>query len=329
MRQVLSRRNNDGVALLTALALLFLFSMLGAAFVQSISIDLERTKAELADVRAASFARGGVQAAIGEIAAALAAGEAPGLLGTPIEIPYPVYRAEKTGGAGIGPDSMRRGRATFTVTDESGKVNLNHATPRVLQAVLGIDGNTARAIRANLPLPNATGAPANRSWFTNIDELVTRGLVPLPVFQKIDKELVTVASVADHAAAEGFLNVNAAPPQVLAAVLDISLPSAQALASRRPFRGLQELCEAAGKDPAMFDAPVGSDPAEGLGRDLAFQSHCFRIVSEGLMAELGPGEAEVRPARRRIEAVVVFDRLAGPQITYWSETPASGGTPAA
>jgi type II secretory pathway component PulK len=325
------RRDADsGVALLTALALLFLFSVLGASFVRSISIDMERTETELAEQRAAGFARGGVQAAIGEIAAALAAGEVPGVLAGPVEIQYPVYRSQKATPAGIGPDESLRGRATFTVFDESGKVNLNHATPRVLRAVLGVDGDVARSIRGSLPLA-AAGSPANRAWFSNLSELSTRGLVPEPLYKKIDPELVTVYSVADHANAEEFLNVNAAPPQVLAAVLDIPLQAARALVERRPFGSLQEVCEAAGKDPSVFNGGAVGEPAEGqgLGRELAFQSRCFRIASEGVVAELGPGNTEFRPTRRRVEAVVVFDRVAGPQVTYWSEAAEAGEPPAA
>ncbi|MCX5772217.1 MAG: type II secretion system protein GspK [Candidatus Hydrogenedentes bacterium] len=326
-RRARLRDANHGVALLTALAFLFLFSMLGAALVRSISIDLERTETELAGQRAAAFARGGVEAAIGEIAAALVAGEAPSVLAGPVEIQYPVYRSDKSSPAGIGPDASVRGRATFTVTDESGKININHATPRVLKAVLGVDGNVARAIRGSLPLASATGSPANRAWFTDLSELSTRGLVPAGL--KVDSKLVTVYSVVDHNNAEEFLNVNAAPAQVLAAVLDIPLQAAQALADRRPFRGLQELCEAAGKDPAMFNGGPGAETAEPLGKDLAFQSRCFRIVSEGVVAEVGPGNSEFRPTLRHVEAVVVFDRLAGPQVTYWSERAEAGEAPAA
>ena len=324
---------NHGVALLTALALLFFFSVLGVTFVQSISIDLERTETELAAQRAAAFARGGVEAAIGEIAAALVAGETPGVLAGPVEIQYPVYRSDKSSPAGIGPDESMRGRATFTVTDESGKININHATPRVLKAVLGVDGTVARAIRGSLPLSAATGSPANRAWFTSLSELSTRGLVPPGLYKKIDPKLVTVYSVMDHNNPEEFLNINTAPPQVLAAVLDIPVQAAQALTDRRPFRSLQELCEAAGKDPAMFNGGGAADSAEGLGRELAFQSRCFRIACEGVVAEVGPGNAEFRPTRRHIEAVVVFDRLAGPQVTYWSEAAetaeAAPGVPAA
>jgi len=334
MKLVQSRRArlrdaDHGVALLTALAFLFLFSMLGAALVRSISIDLERTETELAGQRAAAFARGGVEAAIGEIAAALAAGEAPNVLAGPVEIQYPVYKADKSSPAGIGPAESLRGRATFTVTDESGKININHATPRVLKAVLGVDGTVARAIRGSLPLSAATGSPANRAWFTNLSELSTRGLVPPRLYKKIDSKLVTVHSVVDHNHAEEFLNVNAAPAQVLAAVLDIPLQAAQALVDRRPFRGLQELCEAAGKDPSMFNGGAGAESAEGLGKEFAFQSRCFRIASEGVVAEVGPGNAEFRPTRRHVEAVVVFDRLAGPQVTYWSERAEGGESPAA
>jgi len=329
MKLVRSRHSERGVALLTALALLFLFSMLGAAFVRSISIDLERTQAELAEVRAISFAQGGFEAAVGVVASSLAAGETPPVLGVPVEIPYPVFESDKGSATGIRPDDSAVGRATFTVTDESGKINLNHASPRVLQSVLGVPGRVAREIRASLPLPDAGGSPANRAWFTSINELKTRGLAPEALFNKINPGLVTVYSVADHGSAGEYLNVNAAPPQVLAAVLDIPPDAAEELASQKPFENLQQLCEAAGKDPALFNGVTGSEPGAGFGNEIGFQSRCFRIVSEGVVARVGGDGGEYRPVRRRIEAVVVFDRLAGPQITYWNEGAGAGDPPAA
>ena len=57
----------SGVALLTALGLLFIFSMLGVAYVGYATNVLSRSQYDARLVRARHVARGGIEAAIGKI----------------------------------------------------------------------------------------------------------------------------------------------------------------------------------------------------------------------------------------------------------------------
>jgi type II secretory pathway component PulK len=322
------QRAHAGVALLTALGLLFVFSLLGLAYVGYMSTVVDQSNYALRSVRACHIARAGVYAAIGEIQVAL---EDPAALAkalsTAYELEFPIYTLEQGAPEGFAANAMRNGVARVSIRDESGKINLNHAPPRVLQAALGVDGDTARRIRSGLPIQEAAPAGPGQSWMASLDDLVTRGFLTPAAFRVLPKHLLTVYSVADHANPVGFLNVNAAPPEVLAAILDIPPDAAQALAAKRanqPFRDLQELAAAAGKDPATFNFRPAPDTPSAPPKELGFQSRCFRIVSQATVSDLGPNGQEIHPTRKRVEAVVILSEDGTPQVTFWSEAPEQG-----
>ena len=321
-RSARSKCGNGGVALLTALGLLFIFSAFGMAFVTYMTTTLERSQFETRSVRARHIAAGGIQVAIGRLQSALASGKIADALSAPGECEFPLYQYDAAALEKISPMTDRRWAVGLTITDESGKVNLNYAPTRVLQAILGVDGDTARKIRSALPPTDPAGAPAsaaNQRWLTSLDDLVTRGLISPAAFDAIPKRLATVHSVADPARPVRFLNVNAAPPAVLAAVLDLPLDAAKQVAQKRPFASFADLSAAAGKDPSAFIMKPAPDPGGTLPGELSLQSRCFRIESIAeLMARKADG-SEYRITRSRAEAVVVFDDGGAPQITFWSE----------
>jgi type II secretory pathway component PulK len=201
-------------------------------------------------------------------------------------------------------------------------INLNHAPPRVLQAILGVDGDTARKIRSALPAQE--GAGGAQRWLASPSDLVSRGLISPAAFAALPKRFVTVYSVADHAQPLGFLNLNAAAPEVLAAVLDIPVDAAKTAASKRPFRSLADVVAAAGKEPASFNYKPPPDAPDTLPKQLSLESRCFRIVSEAALSELRPDGVEIRATHRRVEAVVAFDPDGSPHVTFWSEAPERG-----
>lgn len=82
-------REDRGAALFASLALLLIFSVLGTAYVKSMTISLEDTRYEIKNVRANHLSRGGIYAGIGEIQAALEKGEQPA---GKYEIALTVYR---------------------------------------------------------------------------------------------------------------------------------------------------------------------------------------------------------------------------------------------
>ena len=135
----------------------------------------------------------------------------------------------------------------------------------------------------------------------------------------VPRQFLTVYSVADPAHPSAWLNVNAAPPTVLAAVLSIPLETAQAAAAKRPFKSLEEIGAAAGRDPASFAVKPAPETPTTLPKEFCFESRCFRIISEAMLANLGPNGQEYRKTPSRVEAVVVFGPGEVPCITFWSE----------
>lgn len=310
-----STTRNEGVALLTALGMLFVFSILAVAYVTYARTALDRIDYRAQSVRARLAAEGGVQAAVGSIASALPSGDVSGVLSAPIGFEFPFYQLDRSAADRMAPATDRRWAVRVTVTDESGKVNLNFAPTRVLQSILGVDGDTARKIRSSLPVDAASG-----SWLAGVDDLLTRALVSPAAFAAIPKDLVTVYTVPDPAHPAAFLNVNAASPAVLAAILDVTPEAAQQIAQKKPFNTVAELAAAAGKDAATFNFKPAPDAPETLPRELCLRSRSFRVRSEAELV-FSEGPAGRRTARSYIEAVIVFDRDGASHITYWSEAP--------
>jgi type II secretory pathway component PulK len=314
---------NSGAALLTALGLLFVFSMLGMAYVAYMGTVFNKSSFDLRTVCARHMAEGGVEAAIGQVQDALAAGKAADVLSAPIEIGFPVYTSDRSAPFGLAPHANRRGTVKVSITDESARINLNYAPTRVLQMVLGVDGDTARKIRSSLPVQDAAAGSVNQGWLTSLDDLVTRGLMTPAAFATAPKRILTVYSVADLVNPARFLNVNSAAPEALAAVLDLAPEAAQAVTAKRPFRSLAELSAAAGKDPATFNFKPDPAAPDALPKELCLEPHAFRIVSEAVLSDLGPGGKEYRPTHSRVEAVVAIE-TGVPRITFWSEAPEGG-----
>ncbi len=317
------KRNNAGVALLAALGMLFIFCMLGMAYVGYMTTTLDRSNYDIRLLRTRCIAEGGIEAGIATLQAALHDPEKLGrVVGATTEVEFPVYRLERGAPNDFAADETKKGVAKVTVRDESGAVNLNHAPARVLQAILKVDGDTARRIRSSLPAGEGGGGP--QAWLASVDDLVARGLVTEAALTAVPTKCLTVYSVADHANATGFVNLNVAPPVVLAALLDVDVATAQKVVEARakqPFKSLADVAAAAGKDPASFNLKPAPDAPDALPKELSFQSRCFRIVSEAELSDLGPGGRAVRATHGGAEAVVVFDEEGRPQTTFWSEAP--------
>lgn len=286
---------------MTALGLLAVFLMLGMAYVTAMSIAAERSDFDVRETRVRTMARGGVETAIGALQSALSQKKTADLLSSPIKYELPVYGIDRSAATGLSPQTNRKAQVTVTLSDESGKINVNHASPRSLELILGIDAAAAGKI-----LSAVGGGASGGGWASSVDDLVSRGLAPAGA----NANFLTASSVADHRNARGFLNVNAAAPEVLGAVLDIDAATAQAVAARKPFAAIADLAAAAGKDPASLQAMA----------ELSVESRCFRISSEAVLSNVAPRGGEYRIHRSRVEAVVVFGEDGTPRITHWNET---------
>ena len=305
-----------GAALIIALGMLAVFAALGTAYLGYMVLEQQRSQDYLAEVQARQLAERAVWAAVGELQTALTNGEAPAL-GAHDEQLLPLYRAVIEGTPE--PWSRRDGWVRLAIEDESAKLNINHASPRVLQAMLGVDGDKARSIRSQVPRPGEAPGPEQR-WFASVDGLVERGFLTAEALAQLEPRrggLLTADSVADNLAPKAYLNVNTAPKEVLAAVFNPEAAE-RIVASRAqaPITDFAGLVQAAQADPTTFNLDL---PADGSApSELAFQSRSFRIACEAKARKEGESLAACR-----VEAVVVLSDTGVAKITYWKEMPAA------
>ena len=111
-------RGNEGVALLTALGLLFVFSMLGAAYVTYMTTVADRANLDLRVLRARHMARGAVQVAVGKIQAALMTDPAQAIPPDPFTVDFPVYTLDRTSSTGFSKQDNVRVAAEVTIAAE-------------------------------------------------------------------------------------------------------------------------------------------------------------------------------------------------------------------
>ncbi len=306
----------QGGALIIALGMLAVFTALGTAYLSYMVLEQQQSQDYVARIRAQQLADRAIWAAAGEIQAALARGETPPLGEQEVQL-LPVYRAVIEGTPE--PWSRRDGWVQLSIADESAKLNINHASPRMLQAMLRVDGDQARTIRGQVPRPGEAPGPEHR-WFTSIDDLTERGLLSSEALAQIEPQrgaLLTTCSVDDNLAPKAYLNVNTAPKEVLAAVFNPGAAERIVVArAQDPITNFEGLLQAAQADPLTFNLEM---PADGSAPpELAFQSRSFRIACEAKARREGESLAACR-----VEAVVVLSDTGVAKITYWKEMPAA------
>jgi hypothetical protein len=302
---------NRGAALIMALSLLGLFVALGTLYIRHMTLEIDRSNIQQRQLRARLVAESGFHAALADLTQALNEGQVHQRLGKTYTYEFPVYEeiASLDSGFQGQVEGNRLAVAEVTVLDESGKVNINHAPASVIQSLLDIDGETARAIVGGLP--GRPGADENGAWYLRLDDLVTRGYLSREDFNSIDTSLLTTFTVINHEQPVEYLNINAAPVEVLAAVFALSLEEAEAFAVKRPIGGANALYTAIDKDPATFNyRPEVNTESIGLPEALTLESRCFRIIVEGRYALLDPtgNEKEYQVSYGQVEAIVLFNR---------------------
>ncbi len=294
-----------GAALVLAISLLALFSMLGTLYVRHMSIEMDRTDYGLRQARAQAAAQGGLQAALGNLRRAYDAGQAGQILGKPREYGFTTYDGFWNGEeVALAANEDREAGSAVAIGDESGKLNINHAPAPVLQAVLGIDADTAKKIVRRVQGHGKAGP----KWLLSVDGLRSRGLVTEEQFAQIDRALLTTYSVVDHAHPVRYLNANQAPLAVLAAVTGLEGEALDRVAKGRPYRTIDAFLAAVGLAPDAL--PV--EPAA-----LRFDSRCFRIVSRGHYKKTA-GERVLDETTSRAETVLLFDDSSDFSVLFWS-----------
>lgn len=306
MRKLRSYRDNRGVALLVAMGALVLIASLSVAYSRYMLLESDETKYDLRSIRANHFARAGFEAAVGTIQRNLLAGEMPS---NSLTFEFPVYLGDDEG---IVEHGLHVGVADVTVQDESGKVNLNHASLDTLRR-LGFDQQTAGTILRSLPLP---GQPAhgNQRWLASLGELVERDLVTEDALLAINTKFLTVYTVADHTRPEGFVNINSAPKPVVQAVLGVGPAVADNIIEVRPINDADGLRAAARQED---DANLLANVPAAVG----YSSRCFRLTCTGKLSLRQEDGTELTAIERRLEAVVLFPEGESPVVTYWNARP--------
>lgn len=302
---------------MVALALLAVFALLGTAYVQYMALENARTRADLVEIHARMAAERAIWTAVAQARAALDAGVAPALESA--ELTLPLYRRVTDGDLEL--DDRYQARVKIDLSDESGRVNLNCAPIRVLQAMLGVDGDTARALKRALPREGERATP-DRRWLADLSDPGARGLVPPQVQARIADELapfLTVYSVSEPGDAAAHINVNTAPQEVLAAVLNPDAAERVVKArAARPLDSMAELLAATESGVEAFNVRAPEAEPGQAPRELTFRPRSLRIAAE---ARVEPAGGSRGGARRRIEAVAVFEDDGRISFTRWVEVP--------
>lgn len=298
-----------GVALLTALAVLGLVSMLGTSYFQFAVLDEEAARLAADAGQARAVVERAIYRAIAESAARIDAEPLPAAF---TYDDLAIYGAARDETRGLFVRDDLRGAATVTVADETAKLNLNYAPVRLLASVLNVSPDTARDIRASVPRPGE--APnAERSWFVHPDELVLRGFIAEEAYAALPLDIVTTYTVPGQTDPKGFLNVNAAAPEVLAGILGVDRAQAEAVAAQRPFADLDAFVAATGKQAAEFALPPGPS---GIAEELTLTSRLYRFRGEAAFERSGPSGWEP-VAQSAQEAVVYFAEDGTHHILSW------------
>lgn len=307
------RDERSGAALIIAIGMLFIISMLSIAYLNSMVLDYQRVGVIEASRQAEASAERAVHAAIAEIGALVMNVE-----DVPESMNFEsmaLYEAAKEGTEPPSVDETRRAVANIQITDESARLNLNYAPVRLLQAFLGVDGATARAIRGSVPRP---GAPPTEDahFFLHVDELVSRGFMTREELEALPKDQLTVYTARNLTSPRGFININAVSPELLAAICNIDVEAATAVVEKRPFTSFQDFVDAVGKSPAAFNVTPAANQTDGVPPELALYSRCYRIRCEAEVQRT-IARAWDRLGADSIEAVVQFDREGRSQVLSW------------
>jgi DNA uptake protein ComE-like DNA-binding protein len=337
---VQTRRPADrGAALLISIGLLAVFMILGFYYVNYMSLEWDETYYEIARTRARLAAESGVRLALADLQYAQEQDQTMQVLNRRLEYALPVYmKLQDAGELGFSESDSYAVQAAVQVSDENARIDINHAPASVLQRILGIDGDKARAIVQSMPrqaeagnaaAPSAAGDKSDTppdgstppAWFLSVDELVDRGFVTPEQYGELDTSLLTAFAVTDHAAPTAYLNLNRASAPVLAAALDLAPEKAEELATARPFKSLDALVNAAGKAPNTFNYRPAADASDALPAEFTLESSVFRLLSTGSYVHRAPAGSEDEIVTARVEAVIQLQPDGTWRTLHWALNP--------
>lgn len=306
------RPRETGFALILAISMLAIMAALGVAYVTYMRAVWREAEYDLREDRGRVAAEAACQAGLARVVAHLEAGE-PLPFGE-LRFDFPYYVPDATAEGGIAASDRYRVETTVRLSDEFARVNVNRAPPRLLQAILGISPQAAREVRSSIAGSEGPG------WLATPAELTQRG-VPVDAVEAALPYL-TAYSLPSPEMAVAYINVNTAPPAVLAAALNLSPEAAGQLAGQRPFASLEAMVEAGRLDPSAFNV----SEADGA---LRVDSRSVRLDCESRIIDAGVEGREEVVADYRIDTVAYVDPQGTIRTTYWDEgLPARDDTPA-
>jgi len=295
-----SRYRKSGVALMAAVALLAIFSMLGVSYLRFMSIENERSRWQGRIVRADTLADDYLRVAIHELNTLVAnGGPIPDTLEFP---PVPVFVGGRDGPDSLVDSESLRGEIRVTIADEAARLDINRVSSAMIEAATGLSAEKAERIFESTRAPIGQDTESVRLPVRTLEELTTRGLLDEAEVMALPREHLTVFSGPGP-----FLNANTMPIELLAAVLGLDGDAAEAIAAARPFESREALRDALGPD-------AGLPPALGV------DSRCYRLICEVTLTQ-PTGDEAWRPVRtHRLEAVVAL-QSDGPRALYWGPAP--------
>jgi general secretion pathway protein K len=314
--------NNNGVALVLVLWILAFLSVLVGEFCLAMRTEINITANFKEETLSYYYAKAGVNLATHRLLHG-------GVFLESIESdeePWNEGAVEWHLGLRIPPISFGEGSIEIEIENESGKININYANAELLRIMLnpfGLDDEDKNVIVDSIldwrdadDLYRLNGAEdeyygslvhpydARNGDFDSVEELLlVRGVTP-EIFYGGLKEMVTIypgeSLSADNKVRKppvnaDQININAAPPQVLQALPQMTDDLVQAILEYReeqPFLSIAQVAPIVGSDVYGAIAPY-------LSTDLV--SH-YTIRSTGMVTG--------SPARRGIEVVIEIDKTA-------------------
>lgn len=301
--QKVGRRKNIGVALLLAISVLGLFSMLGMYYVRDSELELRRTQMYIDDIRANIYADAGVQLAMAELQRAWHNDTLVNFstMNRILEVEIPYYKSFYLGKSGsrIEPSDTYKAKIHIEFFDESGKININCSSAGLLQKVMNVDGETARQIVGRLN----QSAPKQK-WFYLQEDLIN--FLPNIQADQVFFENVSTWNAGNPAKPISYLNVNAMSDKVFSAVFNIPLEETTQILSKRPFATVSDLVTAIGRDPATF--AIKLDPNISHWQfPLTNKSSSFRVLVKAETSRYIQGRAYNRNYQALEVGIVIID----------------------
>ena len=285
-----------GAALVTALIMLGVFSVFGFAFVKYMAVEFDKTKLDVDKIRAQHLSDGGIYAAISELQETQSVEKA-------YTFKLNAYRYVKDEGSASRELTPFLHEVHVEVKDQSGKININHASSAVLKA-MGFSQEATNKIKKG----------TEKQAFVRVDDLIARKIINTKTFVAINaQDNFTVYG-------NGNINLNAASPAVLAALFALTPKEATALAAKRPFTSWEDVLTKAAKESWTFNVPTRVEAGQQTPEGLSLDSGCFALTSKVRM-NLSSNELK-KTTDSTTEAIVSFDTKGNSSIQYWRESSA-------